>query len=536
MTPDQEPKIGQVATVVEPPIGQSASDASAPPNLSASAHPAIAAGVGQFFSDLSPVSLAETIASNPGDPIGAVLSAIGQSSKEHAKAGVEAMKNGDHAAATAHFVGSIPVVGPVFDQLMTSVRNRDEEGTARALGSMAALAAPAVVSGGASAAGEAAAPAIARAAESRAVSNVAESMAPMGNWGKSGAGKQFFQMAQEAAPDVLAAKPPITTLSRGALADFVTKQFTNSSQAWETAEDARFKGSSLPTAPIIVELQKKLDAITAHPIEGSQVQRTPVTTTSSILAPTAVGREASAQPIQTTTLKAEPIGKDVPKPNTDAQRAVLQDAITRLKQLGPIARYDDLRTLRQGYDLGADYKPSPLSTPEEKVTSQQNSAGNSGAAGAIRDALAKDDPNLAKKNAQFSIWKNAQDVVAAADELNRTQAKGGTYAVVSKITPILLGGGAGAATGIPGGAEIGGFIGGALKMAQDAGVTTKVAVARGLSDLSDAIKSGNTAKLFRSVAAIAAATGTQVPVLSQSLAGLPNPVVNTGQAVKVGGS
>jgi uncharacterized membrane protein len=499
-----------------------------PATLTPESHPAVAAGVGQFFSDLNPTSLAELIAKNPGDPIGAVLGALGQSSKEHVKAGMDAMDKGDHAAAASHFVGAVPVVGPVVDKLLTSVRNKDEKGIAESLGSFAALAAPVVASGGAAAAGEAVAPKIGEAAQARAVSNVADALGPINNWGRSRSGKQFSQMAEEAAPDVLAAKPPATALSRDALAKFVTKQFENSSTAWETAEDARFKGQSLPTQPIVNELQQRLDAITAHPVPGNQVQRTAVTSTSPIL-------DASGKPIQTTTLKAQPIGEDVPKPNTDAQRAVLQDAIARLKKLGPIARYDDLRTLRQGYDLGADYKPSPLSTPEENVTSQQNSAGNRIASGAIRDTLAKADPKLAQANAQFSMWKNAQDVVAAADELNRTQPKGGSFQAVQKVMPMVLGGLGGAATGIPGGAEIGGFIAGALKMAKDGGYTTQVATARYLSDLADAIKAGNAPKVFRTIAAISAATGMQVPAINQSLAGLQQPVINTGQPVNVAG-
>lgn len=496
------------------PVHPSGFDPNKPIDLSPSSHPLIAEGVSQFFSDLNPMNMAKLIAENPGDPLGAMVRAMGTQSAERLKAAKQAANSGDHAQAALHYLGAIPFIGAPIDDLFSSLRTGDKEGAARAAGSVAAVLAPGVLSGGAAEGAAAVAPRIADAAEARATGNIASAMGPTNGWGRSAQGRLNAARAAEVAPDVLAAKPPYS-LSATTFDKFIDKNFKAVSDAWDTAEANRLQGTPINTQPIIERLQSRLDALNPQPVQGSLPQRTAVTTTSPILGP-------NGQPIQTTTMQAQPIGQSLAVRNQSPQAVVIQKAIDDLKKLGPITTYDELRKFRKDADIGSDYRPSIAAKPEENTASEQSARGNRVVAGETRDALAANDPALAKANAPFSIWKAASDVRDAADDINRAATKGGSFAVVSKLMPAVLGALGGGATGIPGAAEVGGFIGAALKMAKDSGYSTQVATARAMSDLADAIRSGNATRVFRSLAAVSAASGATVPALNQSLPAGPS--------------
>lgn len=520
------------------PIGMAPDSAPAtggvPPNLNDPSGP-LAAGVQQFFGDLNPASAVRAAwqgaMSDPANPLNGAVAAIVNpmiaQSAQRLAAAKQAIATGDHSGAAIHFVGAIPVLGPAMDDLASAIRAGDHTKAAKALGDIAALAGPTLASAGADAAAEAAAPKVGAAAQDAAEAKIASAMGPQNGWGRSVAGKKLSATAEDVAPAVLAAGP--NAIRTSGLAQFVDQQLQAASEAWNAAEANRQVGRPIPTAPIIAQLQSRLDALTAQPVDATRVipslegaggRPTPSGLTRNVQ----TGRmQAAPEPV------GRPIGQAVDKPNVDAQRAVLQDAIDKLRTLGPIASYDALRTIRQGYDLGADYSPSIASTSQQNLSSRMHSAGNQAAAGAIRDALAAADPTLAAANANFSIWQKASDVMDAADEINRTATKGGNFAAVAKIMPVMLGAGAGSAVGGLEGAQIGGFLAGALKVAQDSGFTTKVATARLLGSLSSAIRAGDASSVIRAMAALASVTGTSVPVINQSLAGAGGPAVFTPQ-------
>lgn len=528
---------GTAADAVAAKYGGSSAPATPPPNLNDPNGP-LAVGVQQFFHDLNPVPTMQTAwdaAMHGQDPVAAaIVNPIIAQSVSRLAAARAAMAQGDHSTAALHFLGTVPVVGPIVDDLASAVRSGDHNAAAKALGDAAALAGPTLVSGGADVAAEAAAPKVGAAAQNAAESGIADAMGPQNGWGRSRAGKENAANAEKVAPAVLAAGP--NAISTGGLGKFVDAQLQAASDAWNTAESARRVGRPIPTAPIIAQLQARLDSLTAEPISGSLPQRTPVTSTSPILGP-------NGQPIQTTTMQAQPIGQAVQGPNRSPQIAVIQGAIDRLKKLGPVATFEDLRTLRKDYDEGADYRPGLASTSEQNTASKQNASGNKSAAGAIRDALAQSDPALAKANGQYSMWQKASDVMDAADEINQSATKGGNFATVAKLMPMMLGTSAGGALGGAEGAAIGGFIGTALKAARDSGYTTQVLTSRLLGTLASAIRAGDASTVMRTIAAIGSATGTVVPAVNQSLAGagssvpvnIPQDPINVNLAANRGG-
>lgn len=464
-----------------------------PPNLNDPNGP-LAVGAQQFISDLNPVpavsAVAHAMASNPMDPFGSAVGAIVNpmiaQSAQRLAAAKQAIANGDHSGAVIHFVGAIPVIGPAMDDLASAVRSGDHEKAAKAMGDLTALIAPTGLGVDAAAATEAAAPTVADAAQAGAESRIASAMGPQNGWRRSVMGKKMSARAREVAPDVLAAGPNAVRTS--GLASFVDTNLQAASDAWKAAENARPSLQVLPTRPIIAQLQQRIDAMTAQPLFDTD-------------------------------------GTPVTGPNRAARIQAIQGAIDRLQQLGPEADFAQLRKLRQDYDEGSDYSPSIAAPQEQNTASKQHSLGNKAAAGAIRDALAQSDPKLAAANADLNIWQKASDVMDAADEINRTATKGGNFAAVAKLMPVMLGTTGGAALGGMEGAQIGGFLGAALKIAQDSGYTTKIATARALGTLSSAMRAGDFAAVARTMATIASITGTVVPAMNQSLAGVGGPPV-----------
>jgi len=499
----------------------SAAKVGAPPNLNDPNGP-LAVGAQQFISDLNPAPAIKTAwdaAIHGQDPVAAaIINPIIAQSAQRLAAARTALAQGDHSTAALHFLGTVPVVGPIADDLLSAVRSGDHTKAAKALGDAAALAGPTLMSGGADIAAEAAAPTVADAAQAGAESRIASAMGPQNGWGRSKAGKKLSATAADVAPDVLAAGPNAVRTS--GLASFVDTNLQAASDAWKAAEADRRPGRAIDTGPIIAQLQSKIDALTAQPIDANRLVPSLEGPGGRPLLPSRQTRDPMTGQVQAApNVVGRPIGAPVQGPNRAPQIAVIQGAINRLKQLGPMATYEDLRKIRQDYDAGSDYSPSIASTSEQNTASKQNSVGNKAAAGAIRDALAQSDPKLAAANANLNIWQKASDVMDAADEINRTATKGGNFAAVAKIMPAMLGASGGAALGGIEGAQIGGFLGAALKVASDSGYTTKIATARALGTLSSAIRAGDAATVARTLASIASITGTVVPVVNQSLSG-----------------
>ncbi len=194
--------------------------------------------------------------------------------------------------------------------------------------------------------------------------------------------------------------------------------------------------------------------------------------------------------------RGRPIGRTV-EPAPSAERiAAIDQVIKEVKQLGPVARYESLRRIRQSWDgpAKAVYHPSVTA---DFLKAQGGKLGAADATAALREHLAGMDPATAAANADFSLYKTAKDVLDATAEAERVRPKVGR-----KLVATAAGAMAGTeAAGIPG--AIGGAMLGALvQRATELAPTMKIVVARKLAAVADLLRAGKTAEAQAAVADI----------------------------------
>jgi hypothetical protein len=183
--------------------------------------------------------------------------------------------------------------------------------------------------------------------------------------------------------------------------------------------------------------------------------------------------------------QGRPLGNDVvPTPNK-VRVAQIDKAINEIRQLGPVARYEPLRRIREAYDQPARAKYAAAVTPDYlKKMGEANGAAD--VTGTLREALARFDPETAKANAEYSLYRKADDVLTATKEVERTRPKVGRQ-IMARLTGSVIGE---QAAGLPG-AAAGFVLGPALDAAVSSGVTTKLQTARLMTRLADAIRRGD---------------------------------------------
>jgi hypothetical protein len=204
-----------------------------------------------------------------------------------------------------------------------------------------------------------------------------------------------------------------------------------------------------------------------------------------------------------------PIGEPVvPTPN-QGQAGVIDQAIEEVRKLGPLARYESLRRIREAYDKPASARYNAATTPDFQ-TSQAAKMGAVSVTGALRDALAEMDPATAGANATYSLWKNAKDVLDATAEREQVRPKVGR-GIMARASGAMVGAHEGGVVG----AGIGAAIASVVDKLVDASPTTKIYTARLLASLADAIRNnrpaqvaGIKAKLAKVGGAAGAAGGT----------------------------
>src|SRR5207247_10371873 len=119
-----------------------------------------------------------------------------------------------------------------------------------------------------------------------------------------------------------------------------------------------------------------------------------------------------------------PLGADVvPGPNA-ARVAVIDQAVDELRQLGPEARYEPIRRIRQAYDSQAKTVYSP-SVTADYLKAHGGKLGAADGTGTLREGLARWDPKTAAANSQYSLYRTANDVLEATAEVERTRPKVG---------------------------------------------------------------------------------------------------------------
>jgi hypothetical protein len=420
--------------------------------------------------------------------------AMSQANMQVGKAADDAFQKGNYVEALRHaFNAQNPLAGAQID----AAGNKIQAGqTAEGLGEMAGITAgfaapeiPKLVRAGAGAVagamqGTTIAERIAAGAERGSAARIVDVMAPKG---ASANVKRLGGMADKIAPQI-AAEPGLAAGSRQGLATGVSGKLDEAATLLDEAHDAQNAGHAYPGAPIVKALEAKKQALMAEAVEGSQPTRVTSERASPIL-------DAQGKPMTVTTETPQPIGQDVLPGPRAARAAQIDKAIAEVKQLGPIVRYDAIKNIRQAYDDVAKVKYAPSITADF-LTKSGEASGAADVTGVLRDHLAELSPQTAAANARYSLFRKADDVMQAAQEIDRSKPKVGRQ-IMARMTGALVGSAIGVGSGSIEAASVGAGVGALLGPIADgviaAGPTTKILTARALTSLSKALRTGNVA-------------------------------------------
>jgi hypothetical protein len=380
--------------------------------------------------------------------------------------------------ALGHLAGAFPVVGPAIAAGVDQVRSGDAAGgSGKIAGVMAPFVAGPIVRGAGALVRESPIGEVAADVADRASTRqLADTMTP-----KTGANKpRFAGMAKDVAPSI-ARDPALGALSRGGLQAGVEARLGEAEALLDQAADARGTTKSYPTKPLLQALEAKKRALVAEAIDASEP--TPET----VARPAAGGLvDAQGKPLTVSETRAVPIGSDVvPDPNK-TRVAQIDKAIAEVKALGPLARYDALRRIRAAYDEPAKAVYSPAVTTDY-MAKMGDKRGAADVTGAIREQLAKFEPDSAAANATYALYKRASEVLQAAEEADAVRPNRGRGIVARAVGATI-----GASSGGAAGAGLGATIAGIADRAAEGAPTFQIAIARRLAAIADALRKGDT--------------------------------------------
>lgn len=446
---------------------------------------------GRFLSNagamLNPITAAQGIYNavrHPLDTGAAILQAQGE---QFGKAG-DAFREGRYSEAIGHgAAGVVPLVGPAAAAAGEQIGSGDVAGgLGAAAGMLIPVGAPAALRGAVRGTRAVMSPtaraAAATSLEQSAAGRVADVISPKVGANKTRFGNKAEGVAPQLAKDLAEDGAPWT---REGFHAQVGERLTAAEQGLDAASDARLSARTFETKPLIDALLEKRRALTAEAVEGSR----PIPTVhgpGGVPTPSGMTRNVSSGQMQRTlTKEGRPLGEDVvPGPNA-GRVAVLDQAIDELRQLGPVTRYEPIRRIRQSYDGPAKAVYSPSMTADY-LKAQGGKLGAADVTGTLRDTLAKWDPETAAANADYSLYRTADDVLEATREVERTRPRVGRVIaarVFGTVTGGQLGGAAGAAMG---------YVGAPLLDAGAAmGLTTKLKIAGLQQQLANAIRGGH---------------------------------------------
>lgn len=430
---------------------------------------------------LNPINIAKGVYSTVRHPFD-TAAAVGRSHVEQFGKAKTALGEGRYSEAFGHGLATItPVLGPVAAEAGEQIGSGDVAGgMGKAVGVLAPTMIPTAVRG-VKRVVRAVPDEVAARAESAAATRVADVMAPKVGPNKTRFGNMAEGVASAVAKDI-ATEPRMWT--REALHSRVQTKLGEAESALDSASDARLAARTFNTKPLIDALMEKRRALMADAVEGSKQPRTAVERVSPIV-------DESGTPIRVTDLKRAPLGAAVvPSPNA-GRVAVIDRAIAELQQLGPVARYEPIRVMRQAYDGPAKAVYSPSMTADY-MKAQGGKLGAADVTGVLRENLAKWDPPTAEANAQYSLWRKADDVLQATVEVERTRPRVGRQ-IIGRLTGTVLG----AQTAGAPGAVAGYVFGPVVDTAAAAGATTQLATARMMGRLATAIRNGNVQEVTR---------------------------------------
>jgi hypothetical protein len=462
---------------------------------------------------VNPVAIAQGLYGVVRHPIDTATTAAQQMGQEWEKAGATVMQPGaglgDYVQAAGHAVaGSLPLIGPAAAAAGEKIGAGDVAG---GLGEGAGLLGGTLIPRGVQAAARgvrAAIPGAAAALDAAAASRVAEVIRPVVGANKARLGNMAEKVAPRLVKDLAKDGAPLT---RDALHQQIQGKLAQAEAALDEASDARIS-HTYETQPLIDDLLAKRKELTSKAVIAEE--QTPVSRASSLV-------DESGRPMTVTDRVVRPIGRDVvPAPNRP-RVAVLDQAISALKRLGPVAEYEPIRQIRQAYDSQAKVIYSPSMTADF-LKVRGKALGAADVTGALREHLAKWDPETAAANADYSLYRVADDVLKATAEVERARPKVGRQ-IIARMAGTILGA---REAGVAGGAA--GFVlGPALDSALNAGFTTKLVVAKMASRLADAIRKGDVGTVYdvthqmKRLGLTAAAASQTTPTPTQTAEAMP---------------
>jgi hypothetical protein len=391
-----------------------------------------------------------------------------------------------HAAA-----GLLPMIGPAAGQAGERLGN--PETRMRGLGNAMGLLAPEAVTAGArglmtGSRGAAAADAL----DAGATSRLVDVTAP-----KTGPNKaRFGNMADKVAPR-LAREDGMGAASRSGLADKVAERLADAQSALDTAADERNGLKTFETAPLVAQLKAARAKLVSNAVKASEAERVTSERVSPIL-------DERGKPTVVTEQSAKPLGRDVVPTENQPAYGTLTRMINEVAALGPVAQYESLRRLRAAWDEGAKLQYAP-SMAADYLKKQAIGRASSNAAGIMRDSLAAAEPETAAANAEFTFWKRADDVLSAAEEADRVRP--------TRLRRTIADSASGMSKSV---------LPSLIERIASSGYTTKIASARLLANLADAIRGGRSAEaasiLGQVESLVPAGAAARVPSLTAGFA------------------
>lgn len=426
-------------------MAQAIGEAESTPALEGSATSRFLSNAGEM---VNPVAIAQGLYQSVRHPVDTLMN-VAEAQGAQLNTGLDRLREGRYMEAVGHgAAGLVPLLGPAAAEAGEQMSEGDwAGGLGRGVGTVATTLIPAAARGTRQAM-RALPNSVAASAEAGAASRVADVMAP-----KVGPNKtRFGNMAERVAPEVAADIAGEGRMwSRQALQEHVGTRLADAEAALDAAANARNARATVRTDAIVQDLMQRRAQLTA----------------------------------QTQTAVPYRAGADVvPAPNA-ARVAQIDQAIQEIRDLGPVANYEALRRIRQAYDGPARAVYSPTMTADY-LRMRANSLGAADVTGVLRERLAQMDPATAAANAEYSLWRTANDVMEATAEVERTRPRVGRQ-IVARMAGTVAGSQAAGAPGAVAGYVLGPIVDGAAS----AGATTQLATARMMQRLATAIRGGN---------------------------------------------
>lgn len=438
---------------------------------------------------VNPVTIASGLYGAVRHPIDTASNLIGAQVGQFEKA-KEAYDDGRYSEMLGHAgAAALPLVGPIAADIGEQIGAGDVAGgLGRTTGLLAPLAARDAAVGARRLAKRVTPEKVATGLEAGAAERIADVMAPRAN---TNVGRRLGNKARAIAPELAKDAEITSRWSRSGLQRTITDKLDESAAALDEAQAAQLSARSFDTAPIVSDLKAKLKALTAESVDASKPTPKIVEHASTIL-------DDTGRPIRVRTPQAEALGKNVVPTPLQPRARMLEQAIREIEGLGPVAQFDDLRLIRQAYDGPATTVYNP-STTADFLAKRGESLGAADVTSVLREQLAQMDPAIAQVNAQYSLYKNASDILKAAEEIERVRPKVGRQ-IMSRLTGALVGGQQGGTTGAIAGYALGPVVD---QLAQ-AGYTTKLQAAGYMQRMATAIRTGDVGQAVSAQSSLAA--------------------------------